>query len=57
VGDKTQGGEVKKTLVKNTFGKKSNDWCDSRVKKKKTESRMLISQQSCGKVVMARVRR
>ncbi len=38
------------------FGTNSNDWCDSRVKKK-TESRMLISQQPCGKVVMARVRR
>ncbi len=58
MGDKTQGGEVKKTLVKNNFGTNSNDWCDSRVKKK-TESRMLmlISQQPCGKVVIARVRK
>jgi len=47
MGDKTQGGGVKKTLVKKT----KNDWWEGERNeqrcKKKTESRMLISQQPC----------
>ena len=44
MGDKTQGGGVKKTLVKK---KTKNDWWEGEKNEKrfkKTESRMLISQ-------------
>ncbi len=46
MGDKTQGGGVKKTLVKKT----KNDWWEGEKNEKrfkKTESRMLISQHPC----------
>ncbi len=56
MGDKTQGGGEVKTLVKKAL--EQNQTIGATVElKKTTESSMLISQQPCGKVGMARVRR
>ena len=53
MGDKTQGGRSKKTLVKKT----KNDWWEGKRNEKgfkKTQSRMLISQQHVYTRVWAR---